>query len=922
MAKRKASAENDATRGAAGDLHRRAEETVPRERVVESELSPLDLLQLVDELRAHQSQLEMENKELRRTQQELDASRDRYLDLHERAPVGYLVLSETALILDANVTAANLLGVAREEMVSKPLSRFVAREDWGVLDSHLKRTFGTEVRQSCELCLVKADSTVFYAWLESVIVEDSHVLAPRPDTEGKKCRTMLHDVTQRRQAEQARLQLAAIVESSDDAIISETLDGTITSWNVGAERIYGYSAAEVKGCLISLLVPPQVLDEVPVMLDRIRQGERIEHFETVRTRKDGAQIDVSLTLSPIKDESGGIAGASVIARDITALKQAERLLRTAHDELEKRVQDRTRELREANQEIRAMSRSERRQRLLAEALVQATLAINTSLDQDQVLDCILEQTQRVIPCRAVAVLLIRNEVAYVARYRGFEDPPEAVNCGQAGLTVDAVPFLRTMSTSGQLVLVADALNESAWRHSPGFEWAESCAAVPMQGREGTIGFLNVFSDQPDAFSSESIGFLHAFAAHAVLAIQNAELYAAALRARQAAEALSSASLALTQTLDLDVVLDTLLDYLYRLVPYDSASVILSQDQTHLVVRAARGYEGRIDRQEILASAIDAHASPLIRALFNTQESILIPDTAAHPNWEHPVGKAHVRNWLGVPLVAERRVIGICGLDKTEPAFFTPQHIELATALVRQAAVAVQNAGLFEQVRTGRERLQSLSQRLVELQEAERRYIARELHDEAGQALTSLMVGLRLLEREATQPEAVVTGVAELITTVETVLEDLHRLAMALRPASLDHLGLVAALRQYVEVISHRQGLVVQFESVGFDRRLPVNLETALYRIVQEALTNVIRHAKATRVDVVLHQIGDRLRVIVEDNGVGFDTHGVLHSERLGLVGIRERAEMMGGWLVLESTVGGGTTLLVEVPYAITDTHRG
>ena len=733
---------------------------------------------------------------------------------------------------------------------------------------------------------------------------------------------MLGDITQRRQAEEARLQLAAIVESSDDAIVSETLDGTIASWNLGAERIYGYSAAEVKGRPISLLVPPQVLDEVPAMLDRIRQGERIEHFETVRTRKDGAQIDVSLTLSPIRDVSGEIAGASVIARDITALKQAERTLRTAHEKLEQRVQERTRELRQANGEILTTSRSERRQRLLAEALVQATLAINTSLDQDQVLDCILEQTQRVIPCRAVVVLLIRNEVAYVARYRGLEHPPAAVRCGQTGLTVDAAPILTTVSPSGQPILVTDTLGQSAWRHSPGFEWVESCAAVPMQGREGTIGFLNVFSDRPGAFSEESIGFLHAFAAHAVLAIQNAELYAAALRARQVAETLSSASLALTRTLDLNVVIDTLLDYLGQLVSYDSASVLMTQDQTHLLVGAVCGEACKIERHEIPAKASGAHASPLIRAIVETQESILIPDTAVHPNWEHPFGTAQVRSWLGVPLVAGHRVIGICGMDKTEPAFFTPQHIELATALVRQAAVATENAALFEQVRTGRERLQSLSQRLVELQEAERRYIARELHDEAGQALTSLAVGLRLLEQEAARPEDIVTGVGELIRKVETVSEDLHRLAMALRPASLDHLGLVAALRQYVEVVSQRHGFEVQFESVGFDRRLPVDLETALYRIVQEALTNVIRHAKATCVDVVLHQLSDRLIVIVEDNGAGFDPDGVVQSERLGLVGIRERAEMIGGRLVIESDVGSGTTLRVEVPYVTADTHRG
>jgi len=394
------------------------------------------------------------------------------------------------------------------------------------------------------------------------------------------------------------------------------------------------------------------------------------------------------------------------------------------------------------------------------------------------------------------------------------------------------------------------------------------------------------------------------------------------RQRQLAETLSTASLALTQTLNLDTVMNTLLDYLGRLVPYDSATVILPQDETRLAVRAVRGYERWTDPQEILAITIDAQASPPIHALLTTQKSILIPDTRTHPDWEHPAGAEHVLNWLGVPLVAGDKVIGLCGLDKIEPGFFTQQHIQLAEALVSQAAVVIQNAWLFEQVRAGRERLQSLSHRLVEVQETERRYIARELHDEAGQALTSLMVGLRLLEREAKRPEAIVAGVTELKRMVDGVIEDLHRLAMDLRPASLDHLGLVAALRQYVEAVSDKHGLVVQFETVGFDDRLPSDVETALYRIVQEALTNVIRHARATRVDVLLEQRGDKLIVIVEDNGVGFDPFAAMQSGRLGLFGMRERIEMLAGTLVLESAAGAGTTLLVEVPYGDSDTYRG
>src|SRR5437764_14921071 len=116
-----------------------------------------------------------------------------------------------------------------------------------------------------------------------------------------------------RQAEQARAELAAIVESSEDAIIGKDLGGVITSWNAGAERLYGYARDEVLGRPIALLIPPEHPDELPAIMDRLRRGERIRHYETVRVRKDGTRVDVSVSISPIKDRSGGIVGASAIA---------------------------------------------------------------------------------------------------------------------------------------------------------------------------------------------------------------------------------------------------------------------------------------------------------------------------------------------------------------------------------------------------------------------------------------------------------------------------------------------------------------------------------------------------------------------------------------------------------------------------------
>jgi PAS domain S-box-containing protein len=140
---------------------------------------------------------------------------------------------------------------------------------------------------------------------------------------------VFRDVSERRRADEAQARLAAIVESSDDAIVSKTLDGVIQSWNAGAERLFGHSQQEAVGQSITLIIPPERLDEERAILERLRAGERVEHFETVRVAKDGRRLDISLTVSPVRDREGRIIGASKVARDITERKRAEKALREA-----------------------------------------------------------------------------------------------------------------------------------------------------------------------------------------------------------------------------------------------------------------------------------------------------------------------------------------------------------------------------------------------------------------------------------------------------------------------------------------------------------------------------------------------------------------------------------------------------------------
>ncbi len=165
------------------------------------------------------------------------------------------------------------------------------------------------------------------------------------------------DITETKRAQEARLRLAAIVESSSDAIIAKDLDGTLLSWNSGAERLYGYADTEVLGRSISLLVPPERTDEIPEILQRIRIGDRIDHYETVRRRKDGTLVDVSISVSPVYDAGGAIVGASAIARDISERRRTEAEIRRLNTDLERRVAERTADLLAVNGELEAFTYS-------------------------------------------------------------------------------------------------------------------------------------------------------------------------------------------------------------------------------------------------------------------------------------------------------------------------------------------------------------------------------------------------------------------------------------------------------------------------------------------------------------------------------------------------------------------------------------
>ena len=236
---------------------------------------------------------------------------------------------------------------------------------------------------------------------------------------------------------------------------------------------------------------------------------------------------------------------------------------------------------------------------------------------------------------------------------------------------------------------------------------------------------------------------------------------------------------------------------------------------------------------------------------------------------------------------------------------------LLKGLADQASSAIVNAELFEQVRAGRERQRKLAKNLVDVQETERRRIARELHDHLGQILTGLQFMLESAKSQAAGTQR--TNIEEIQDAVTGIIREVREMSLSLRPSMLDDMGLIPTLLWHFHRYTNQTGIHVNFRYDPFPGRIPTEIETAAYRIVQEALTNVARHARVKEVFVGLVIQDETLWVEILDNGKGFDTSAGVNNPSTGLSGMQERASLLGGYLLVESYIDQGTQILAALP---------
>jgi len=534
------------------------------------------------------------------------------------------------------------------------------------------------------------------------------------------------------------------------------------------------------------------------------------------------------------------------------------------------------------------------------ALVDAGIAVTAELSLDTALQRIVEAAAAITGASYAALGVIDRSGSRLERFvtTGIPDDVRA----RIGDLPRGRGILGVLIQDARPLRLDDLMDDPrAVGFPPNHPPMHSFLGVPILLRGVAYGNLYL-TEKAGGFTQEDEDLVNLLAAQAAVAIENARLYESATRWSHQLESLNEIGTALIGELELDRLLGRVAESLRELVNARVVLILLPSGDDRIRVEAAAGD----DAPELIGTTFGRRSSKGGRVL-DRGSSERVDDLLDDPEVDHETTRRFgARTGLFVPLIVRGRGIGVVAVhDKLEGlGSFTSDDQRIAEQFAVRAATAVD---LSERV--ARDALR----RVVDGQELERQRLARELHDETGQALTSILLGLKAVE-EAKDAEALGAAAAHLRELVVATLQDVRRLAVELRPKALDDFGLVPAVERLTETFSDHTGIEVHLESRLGDARLSEEIETALYRLVQEALTNVVKHAHAKTVSILLMRRGDRVTALIEDDGRGFDP-ALAREDGLGLVGMRERAALVGGRMTVEASEGSGTTIAVEVPAA-------
>jgi PAS domain S-box-containing protein len=780
-----------------------------------------------------------------------------------------------------------------------------------------------------------------------VPVDDSG--APIRDVSGTLLGVVLvfRDVTERRQAEAALREAKQLLDrtfaSLDQAVfVVDPRSRTIISANPALERVFGYRLEDVLGRNTAFLhVDPERYEAFGRQMFAALAEGAVFQTEYEMRRQDGRVFPSEITVTDFHDGTGARVGVVSVVRDITERKQAEAALHAAKWAAEQ-----------------SADRTSRLQRV--------TSALTPALSAAEVTREIAQQSAAALGASATAIYLVAEdgESLTLSETVGYPEPvrqaigrlPVAGNMPAADVFRSHEPLW--LGSNAELIARYPflAATRSATRN-------EALAVIPLLIDQRALGVLALSFAQPRVIEPDDRAFLLTLAGQCAQALERARLYEAERVARTAAEQaaqrtarLQAVTAALSRALSPDVVADVVIELgVEAMGAWAGMLLMITPEGDHLKTLRMKGYPPSYLEQFMpMALTESLPAAEVAR----TGQALWLRSQAEFE--ERFPGLAGARLPLGfeasalVPLTFEASVLGVLALTFAVERDFTPQDRDMLTAMARAAAQAMERARLYaeaqqlnaalearvqqrtealevaiEELRLTNDELQSqirqreeaeaqlrsLSGHLHVAREEERKRIAREIHDELGGAMTSLKMEVSRMVRGAGQdPHAALSEhAASLSSLIDATIQTIRRMATELRPAILDDFGLVAALEWQLQEFQSRSGIACQLDCAVETIDLSGDAATAVFRVFQETLTNVARHAQATQVGVRIEEQSGQLLLQVRDNGRGIAQQAVIGGKSLGLLGMRERVRMLSGVLVIEGELGQGTTVLVKIP---------
>jgi PAS domain S-box-containing protein len=733
--------------------------------------------------------------------------------------------------------------------------------------------------------------------------------------------------------------LSAVVQNAEDAIISVDLNNAILTWNPAAERLYGYSAAEVRGRPIDVIIPPDRFEESREMIRKVLQGQPILRCETVRIRKDGTRRFVSLSIGAIKDGDGRLIGTGGVAHDITSLKLAE----TARLEAEDRLK-----MAQEAAGIGVWDWSARGSDAICSEQyfrIYGLPATQTTMSHAEWLSHVHPEDRNRM--QAYYGNLLRGAERGEAEFRiiwpdgsvHWVVSKARMHPNAAG---EAVRVIGINLDVTQLREAERARRESEQRYSDLFH-TMSQGVMYLDG-EGLILSANPSADRLFGFSIEE------------------------MRGRRRSECYMRA----TNWAGIPISADEFPSLVALRTGAEIHDVVLRvwnarTDEPHWISTDAiprfRAGETKPYEVQVIYHDFTTQAEAAARLRTSEQrcrlliehgmEVILVVDTAANILFVSP----SVERVFGYPpdlLIAtnamehlhpdDRQAVqeSIRGILHSPPSVAAPLHIRLRKrdgewrSVESTAANCLHVKGLRgivvnlrditerqhyeEQLHISHDQLRQLAARVESAREEERVRISREVHDEFGQMLSLLKLDLETLAslhrpRRAGERGEFDKRVAALVRGIDLSMNTVRRIAAELRPAVFEDLGLAAALNWQLKEFESRTGIRCRRRGLSHSAGLAAEPSLAVFRIFQEILTNVIRHAHATTLAVAVRTDRDWFTLRVSDNGKGFDPKLLSPSLSLGLLSMRERAGLHGGTVEWSGCRNGGTTVTIRLPRA-------